>query len=186
MKRKSIFGKKQIVMAALVLALGGAVWLNMEFSGTAGGFVQTNNNTSAVKNLGDTKYVANLSEGEVVETNATPTYFSEAATARKKAREEAISLLEETLNKVDATSSAKAEATEKMTLIAKRIETEAAIETLIKAKGFENVLVVIGDNDVNVIIEKSDLLPSQTLQIQDAVTSQYKISLENIKIVNIK
>ena len=125
-------------MAALVLALGGAVWLNMEFSGTAGGFVQTTNNTSAAKNLGDTKYVANLSEGEAVQTNATPTYFSEAAAARKKARDEAISLLEETLNKLDATSSAKAVATEKMTVIAKRIETEAAIETLIKAKGFEN------------------------------------------------
>ncbi len=185
MKNKKIFGKKQILMAALVLALGGAVWLNMQYSSTAGGFV-TGSVTSTVKNLGDTKYVGNISEGETVQTAATPDYFSEAVAARKAARDEALSLLEQTVKDVNADSTAKAAATQKMAVIAECMEKEASIETLIKAKGFEKVVVVIGDNDVNVVIKSDDLLPSQTLQIQDAVTTVTEISLENIKIVNIK
>ena len=185
MKNKSIFGKKQLIMAALLLALGGAVWLNMQYSGTAGGFIN-NGGVSSNKNLGDTKYVANLNEGSAVQTAASTDYFTSAAAERKKARDEALALLEETLDKVDANSSAKQKASDDIAVIAKRIETEAAIETLIKAKGFEKALVVIGDDSVSVIVKADELLPSQTLQIQDAVTSQTKISLEKIKIVNKK
>ncbi len=185
MKNKSIFGKKQLIMAALLLALGGAVWLNMQYSGAAGGFI-TNGGASSNKNLGDTKYVANVSGETAVQTAAGTDYFTTANAERKKARDEAIALLEETLSKVDSNSSAKQKASDEITDIAKRIEQEAAIETLIKAKGFETALVVIGDDSVSVIVKADELLQSQILQIQDAVTSQTKISLENIKIVNKK
>ena len=183
MKKRKIFGAKQIVMAALLAALGGAVWLNMQYSTTAGGFVQS---TSSNKNLGDTKYVATVSEGSAVETAAANDYFKAAAADRKSAREEALALLEDTLKDADSNSEAKAEATEKMTLIAERMEMEASIETLVKAKGFEKAVAVIGDDNVTVIVAAEELLPSQILQIQDAVTSQTEISLENIKIVNKK
>jgi len=185
MKKKKIFGAKHIIAAALLLALSGAVWLNMQYSTAAGGFVSTKD-TSKDKNLGDTKYVANVSESSAIQTAATADYFSEAKADRKKSREEALALLEETLESPDIDNAAKAEATEKMTIIAERIEKEAAIETLIKAKGFEKVVVVISDNNITVIVLADELLPSQILQIQDAVTSQTEISLENIKIVNKK
>ena len=183
MKKRKIFGAKQIVMAALLAALGGAVWLNMQYSTTAGGFVQS---TSSNKNLGDTKYVATVSEGSAVETAAATDYFKTAAADRKSAREEALALLEDTLKDADSNSEAKAEATAKMALIAERMEKEASIETLVKAKGFEKAVAVIGDDNVTVIVSAEELLPSQILQIQDAVTSQTEISLENIKIVNKK
>lgn len=185
MKSKSIFGKKQIIMAALLLAVGGAVWLNMQYSGAAGGFVNTSN-TSSVKNLGDTKYVGTVEDTSAIETSAEQDFFAISAAERKNAREDAILLLEETISKVSSDKTAKQKATEEMTAIAKRMEQEASIETLIKAKGFEKVVVVIGDDNVNVIVKKDELLPSQILQIQDAVTSQTKISLEKIKIVNKK
>ena len=97
MKKKKIFGAKQVVMAALLAALGGAVWLNMQYSTTAGGFVQS---TSSNKNLGDTKYVATVSEGSTVETAASTDYFKTAAADRKNAREEALALLEDTLKNI--------------------------------------------------------------------------------------
>ena len=183
MKKRKIFGTKQIVMAALLAALGGAVWLNMEYSTAAGGFIAE---TSSTKNLGDTKYVATVSEGSALETAATTDYFKSAAADRKSSREEALALLEDTLKSVDSESEAKAEAVSKMALIAERIEKEAAIETLVKAKGFEKAIAVIGDESVTIIVSAEELLPSQILQIQDAVTSQTEISLEKIKIVNKK
>lgn len=184
MKKKKIFGVKQVVTAALLAALGGAVWLNMQYSTTAGGFVS---GASSGKNLGDTKYVGTVSDSPALETAAQSDYFKTAAAERKASREEALALLEDTLKSIDSDSEAKQLATEKMTVIAERMEKEASIETLIKAKGFEQTVVVIGDNDVTVIVSSEDeLLPSQTLQIQDAVTSQTEISLQNIKIVNKK
>ena len=185
MKKKKIFGGKQLVAAVLLAALGGAVWLNMQYSTATGGFMSTAD-TASNKNLGDTKYVANLSEPSTVQTAAESDYFDLAKADRKKSREEALALLEDTLKNVESTSEAKVKATEKMAVIAERMEKESAIETLVKAKGFEKAVVVIGDNDVSVIVLAEELLPAQILQIQDAVTSQTKISLENIKIVNKK
>ncbi len=185
MKKKKIFGVKHIITAALLLTLGGAVWLNMQYSAASGGFMTTAD-TSSKKNLGDTKYVNTESEVSALQTAAETDYFTTAAAERKKSREEALSLLEDTLKKADIDAETKAAATEKMTVIAERMEKESAIETLIKAKGFEKVIVIIGDNDTNIVVESDDLLPSQILQIQDAVTSQIEISLENIKIVNKK
>lgn len=185
MKKKKIFGTKQIVAAVLLAALGGAVWLNMQYSTAAGGFMSATD-TASNKNLGDTKYVATLSEPSAIQTAAESDYFTLAKADRKKSRDEALALLEDTIKSLDSTSEAKVKATEKMTIIAERMEKEASIETLIKAKGFEKAVVVIGDNDVSVIVPADELLPAQILQIQDAVTSQTKISLENIKIVNKK
>lgn len=185
MKKKKIFGAKHIIAAALLVALGGAVWLNMQYSSAAGGFLSTAD-ASSNKNLGDTKYVANVSDASAIQTSATADYFTTAAADRKKARDEALALLEDTLKSVESDSEAKAEATGKMALIAERMEKEAAIETLVKAKGFEKAVAVIGDRDITVIVLADELLPSQILQIQDAVTSQTEISLENIKIVNKK
>ncbi len=184
MKSKKIFGKKHIIMAALVVALGAAVWLNMEYSSLSGGFVQTGTGSSADKNLGDTKYVMTESVSEVSDSETD--YFEESRTSRKKARNESLAILEETVKSASADENAVAEATEKITQIAANVEKESAIETLIKSKGFEDVVVIIGENSVNVIVKSDKLLESQILQIQDAVTSQTEISLEKIKIVNRK
>lgn len=185
MKTKKIFGKKQLVMAALVLVLGAAVWLNMEYASGAGGFVTTGQ-TSSIKNLGDTKYVMTESVVSATETAAEATYFSEARADRKKAREDALALLEEAAADTNADAETKAAVAKSLADIADRTEKEAAVEALIKAKGFEEAVVIIGDNDVNVIVQADELLQSQILQIQDAVRSEIEISLENIKIVNRK
>ncbi len=185
MKKKKIFGKKQIVMAGLVVALAGAVWLNMEYSTDKGGFLGEDP-TSSVKNLGDTQYVMNETEGESVSANAESDYFTTAIAERESARKETLALLKETAENIKADESARKNATDKMAEIALRIEKEAAIETLVKSKGFEKAVVVIGDAGVTVIVKGEQLVNSQTLQIQDAVTSQMEISLEKIKIVAIK
>lgn len=186
MKNKKIFGKKQLVMAALVLVLGAAVWLNMEYSSGAGGFLETAK-VSSNKNLGDTKYVLNESVVSSAETAAkVDDYFTSARNEREKAREEALKLLEEAAASADAAAETKAEVAKQLTKVAKRKEQEASAEALLKAKGFSEALVIIGEKDVNVVVKSDELLQSQILQIQDAILSEIEISLENIKIVNRK
>ena len=185
MKKGKVFGKKQLIIAVMVVALGGAIWLNMEYSSQNGGF--TNNITSSTdKNLGDTKYVGT---DNAIETNAPAEddYFETAKKDRETARTDAVKLIEESLKNAKITDEEKSAAMAKLTAAAKAVEQEANIETTLKAKGFKDVLCIISDKNATVIVRSDDgLISSETLQIQDAVTSGSDVTLENIKIVTEK
>lgn len=200
MKKGSIIGKRQIVLAVLVAALGVAVWLNMKFASTDGGFDITGALNSS-KYLGDAQYVGNpsvdQSGGETAPTgedgeSTLPTsgsqedYFTNARKDRENTRKEALELLQDTLTDVKSDSAAKEKAVEKAAEIAARMDKETSIENLLKAKGFADAVVMIGDSDVNVVVKAEELVTSQTMQIQDAVQSQTKVELNNIKIVSVK
>ena len=59
------FGKRQLVLAALVVALGAAVYLNWQFSDNRD-LLATNTVTSSQKELGEAQYVNNsVSGGDV-------------------------------------------------------------------------------------------------------------------------
>ena len=61
---------------------------------------------------------------------------------------------------------------------------EKVIENLIKAKGFEEALVFITDNSVNVIIEAEKLADSDVAKILDIVITETKVDIKNVKIQN--
>ncbi|MDR2655614.1 MAG: SpoIIIAH-like family protein [Oscillospiraceae bacterium] len=72
-----VFGKKQIVMATLILALGAAVYLHSTLSGKNGGLIEETGagvseaadlSASSAKNYGDTQFVAAAQNGEAAET----------------------------------------------------------------------------------------------------------------------
>ena len=178
MKKGKVFGKGQAVLALMVLVLGAAVWLNMKFSSTN-------------KYLGEATYVNSKKEtSSAVETSAkadTKTdYFADAKKGRKTALENAKKTVEELLDTDNLTEEDKKTAMQKINEIAATIEKENNIETLLKAKGFEKAVVVIGDKNINVVVKSDGLTTAQTLQIQDIVTSESEVELGNIKIVTVK
>ena len=75
---------------------------------------------------------------------------------------------------------------EKLTSAAKAITQEADIETELKAKGFDEVLAMINDQNATIIVRSDGLSSSDTLKIQDAVVQKADIKLENIKIITVK
>lgn len=174
MKKGKVFGKGQIAVAVMVLALGAAIWLNAKYL------------PSEAKYLGEASYVSNSSE-EAVETSAKvqEDYFSKAKSEREKAREEAVETIEETLKNDKLSDADKKSALAKIEEIGDRIERESNIESLLKAKGFEKTLAVISDTGISVVVESDGLTSAQTLQIQDIVTEQTNIKLNNIKIIPI-
>lgn len=180
MKKGKVFGKKHVMLALMLLALGGAVWLNMRFSSTE-------------KYLGEAKYVSDdiSDSGEAIQTGAKveqqeEDYFKSARNDRQKALTEAQELTEETLKSADISDAEREKALESTNAFAQRIEKANNIETVLKAKGFQEVVVIIGESDVNVIVKSDGITTTQTLQIQDVVTSQTDIALSNIKIVSVK
>ena len=180
MKKGKVFGKSQIAVTAMVLALAAAIWLNMKYTPSSG------------KYLGEASYVNNTSsESEAVQTSAkaeekSEDYFSTAKKERENARKEAQELIEETLKSDKLTEEDKKSAVAKTEEIADRMDSETNIVALLKAKGFEQALAVISVTGISVVVKSEGLTSAQTLQIQDIVTSETNIPLSNIKIVPIK
>lgn len=175
MKKGKVFGKTQIALAVMIVALGTAIWLNMEYSAVP----TANNSDASSKFLGQAEYV----NAEVEEEDLTDIYFAKLKKERKEAREESIGIIEESLANTNLSADDREKLLLKSENFAERTEKEAAIETILKAKGFYYVVVVIGDEDVNIVILSDKLENSETAQIRDAVMSQTDFNASKIKII---
>ena len=82
------FGKRQLVIASLVVALGAAVYLNWQFSDTSGIEV-SENEASSVKQLGQTTYVNTELSTQEASNNKSSDNKKETSEASDKKSEEA-------------------------------------------------------------------------------------------------
>ena len=64
-------------------------------------------------------------------------------------------------------------------------EKETAAEILLEAKGFDDVVVSIADDAVDVVVNASELTEAQRAQIEDIVVRKTGIAPENIVISTI-
>ncbi len=175
MKKGKVLGKSQLTVALMVVALGAAIWLNTKYL------------PSDTKYLGEASYVSTSSEGDAVQTSAKADtdYFATAKKDRERAREDAIELIEETLDNDKLKEGDKKSALAKVEEIANRMEQESNIEALLKGKGFKQALAIINDNGISVAVKSEGLTSQQTLQIQDVIIGETEIPLAQIKIIPI-
>lgn len=179
-----IFGKKQVLLATLIVALGLAVYLNYYFSTQSPDVIDTNTSNVSKDNLGDAQYV----NGSAVTDNSdnssadTDDYFAQARLNRENARTEALDVIKEMMNDVKATDEIKKEAADKAAAVAAAIEQESKIESLIKAKGFADCVVYIEGENCNVVVKSEGLKPQESVQITEIVTTQSNIVAQNISI----
>ncbi len=176
MKKGKVFGKGQITVAVMLLALGGAIWLNTKYL------------PSDTKYLGEASYVSGtLDEDNTVETAAkaesSKDYFETAKKDREQAREDAAEAIEELLDSKNLSAEDKKSALAKIEAFGANIEKESNIEALLKAKGFDKALAIIGDSGISIVVKSEGLTSQQTLQIQDIVMGETDIPLSNIKII---
>lgn len=186
--------KRHFILAALVLALGAAVYLNWQFSENKE--LTSTNILSSAKELGQAQFVNNTpkedsnnikenkpeddSKEKKEESND---YFSKAKTARQKARSEATDTIKEILDDAKSTEETKSEAIKQAAFIAKTIEQETNIENLIKAKGFEECLTFIQNDECSVVVKGEPLNETTAISIKDIVCGQGGITPDKIKIV---
>ncbi len=111
-------------------------------------------------------------------------YFMESRLNTTIEREKIVSLLNEMINnEMTDENNRKAANDHKLKLI-DIMNKEKIIENLIKAKGFEEALVFITDNSVNVIVEAEKITDSDMAKILDIVMRETKVPFDNIKILN--
>lgn len=176
MKKGKVLGKGQITVAVMLLALGAAIWLNTKYL------------PSDTKYLGEASYVSKTEDSGAVETAAktdktNSDYFATAKKEREETRKTASDTVEELLDSKNLSEEDKKSALAKIEKLGTDIEKENNIENLLKAKGFEKSLAIIGDNGITVVVKSEGLTSVQTLQIQDIVTNETDIPLNNIKII---
>lgn len=174
MKKGKVIGKKQLILAVMVLALGAAMWFNMRYSG---------GNT---KYLGEAQFVDN-SSSDAVETSAPINdYFASAKQERDATQNEALETITEAIKAAGGDQSKLQSAADASAKLSEKQLKQSNIENLLKAKGFADALAIIGDNDINIIVRAEALDNAATLQIQDIAATQTGFSLDKIKILTVK
>ena len=186
MKMNMIISKKHIVLSALVLALSVAVYLNWEYVKTNG---DTFENTSKVAVDGAVEETASPGgeDGKTGETAAYgEAYFAEAKLSRTKARDEAADALKYMLEDANLTTDQMTQLTIEAADIAKSIETEGKIENLIKAKGFQECMVYLADDKIDVLVKCSGMTDSEAAQIKDVILGEVAVPDSSISIIEIQ
>ena len=177
MKMSVILGKKQIVLASLVTILGIAVYLNYVFAGTGStDLLSASSATSETENYGE----AQLTSAEPVDTGSD--YFESARLERRKARDEAIETLAQTLGADEMTDDEKELAAEKALQVSAQIESENKIETLVKAKGFTECLAYVDDGSARVIVQTDGLTAETANQIKNIIVEETGLSADCISV----
>ena len=184
-----IFGKKQVLLATLIVALGLAVYLNYYFANKAPTVPTGTGTSSSDKNLGDAQYVGNpstVSGGDTSTTEDPSDYFVQARLNRENARQEQLDIVKDMMNDVKATDEVKKQAAEKAAAIAQAVEQESKIESLIKSKGFADCVVYIEGENCSIVVRSEGLKPQESVQITEIVTTQSNIVAQNINIGTVK
>lgn len=204
MKASMIIGKKQIVLASLVLVLAAAVYVNWLFARTdkqdyditaelsSGSVTETetvvNAPTEDAVQQTDASAQKHLGESELVDSKsvASENYFALAAVAKLQARDEAIDTISLVLNDENADEASKTAASDKAMQLSENIETETAIENLIKSKGFEECMVYLNGDSANVVVRCADMDSAKATQIKELVLTESNILAENISIIDLQ
>ena len=178
-KAKKFFSSKSlrsVVVVAAVLLVGLAVYLNYRwFYDPVGSLGYGDNNMD--DNIGDE---SEETGGELENEND---YFAATVLTRNQSRDEAIDVLKLVSENASSSEEAKADAAAKISQIAVDIQNEANIETLVKAKGFEECVAIIADGAASVIVKSEGLQANEAAQILAIVYETTGISPESISII---
>ncbi len=179
------FKKKYIIISALVLALGAAVYLNWSFS-DAGTLL-----SPASRELGEATHVsasiASADEAARVskELSDAQQYFAKAKNERKQTEDALLSEAKEVLSLTEGTDDAKQEAAAQLSKLEDRIAAESNIENILCGKGFSECVCFLSDEGCSVAVLHQELEDVGALIVKDTVLSQTSLEFNNITIVEI-
>ena len=175
LKLNAIIGKKHILLAALVLSLSLAVYLNWAYNDNS---VKTAAEGQADKNFGDAQFVDNFSgNGEA--------FFAEAKQTRQKSRDEAVTTLKQLIESEEVSAEQKSQLALKTADMAEAIEKEGKIENLIKAKGFMECMVYYDTERVDVVVKTNGLESDEVAKMKDIIIKEVDVPSENIAIIEV-
>ena len=177
-------GKKELMLFALVLALGAAIYLNWQFSSVP---IDTPTSADAQENSGlgvaelvNSQYLEYVTDEQPSVNNTAASVLSQARIDRQNSRDEAIGLLEDILSDSNTDAETKQQAVNEASVIARNMLEESDIESILRAKGIEDVVVCISSDSCSVMVTD---VQDYSLIIQEAVMSQTDFTPDSINII---
>lgn len=185
--KSKVFKRNAIILTVLMFVCV-AVYLNWTYGEKAGADETMNAKQSESETAED---VGLYYEEEDVETGSDALisdYFSEAKLTRQQARDSAVGVLKEALELETVSQEENDKTLESISVMASYSVSEAEMETLIKAKGFDDCVVFLSDDSVIVAVPApaEGLSTASVSRITDIVLSETELSLEQIKIIEVK
>ncbi len=178
------FKKRGAVYSVVALMLCVAVYLNWSYNkGDKNAEEVTSLEAGLLHGLSDTEH----SEEQPVSQTTDTAYgfFASARLSRDKARDEALGILNATLENESATQQARDEAAAAIQVMAQGALQESRIEGLITAKGYAQCVVYVNTNGINVIISKTEngLTDADAARIKEIVIEETGVTADKIKII---
>lgn len=175
-------GKRNLIIIGVVLLIGVAVWLNwMLFAGSDDDGYTGYENPAGMDGGGKDTDAAGGADTDAA--NKPDSYFASTQVNRQRARDEALEVLQSVVENASSDDATKTQALAEISQIAKEMEAESNIETLIIAKGFEQCVAVISGGKADIVVNAADLTPSDIAIINEIVYDQSGIKPANVNIV---
>ncbi len=198
---KKLFRKNQFVVTFLAVLIAVAGYLNYANNLDKSKEVkQVDNNTyesvyseddlltsdEDIESLDDEEETAE--PGEAVLTNGTSlnSYMVQAKLNREQTRSKNKETLLEVINNNDVSAKEKKSAVKSMVKLTENTEIENNIETLLKAKGFSDIIVTINDEQADVVLSGSEVSDDKRAQIEDVIKRKTNLSVDDITITPAK
>ena len=176
-------------MGILVVLLIITGYLNLIYNQNilnSGDAIQTSDQRDVIADKDSGNEPANGDDENVRASDAAPKFgkfFVDYRTERQNTRKEEIEYIREILDNPESDLEIKKEAQAQLLEITNSMEKELSMEALIKAKGFNEAVVIMHRDSVNVIVDKQELKPEEVAQILDIVKRESGQEAENIKII---
>lgn len=123
------------------------------------------------------------SEVSSIQTNvSTDDYYASSKLERDKMYSQMLETYQKILESTTISQEQKAISEQEISKINQTKNAIMIAENLISTKGFNNSVIFVNDNSVNVVVKAENLGTEQIAQIQNIVSRELKVELENIHI----
>lgn len=173
-KKPFKLARRHVVIGCAVLLVAVALALNFTLFGGVQGTVDEAPPAGDGTGTGDST---------VTDTTTVDGYFSATQVSRQRARDEALEVLQGVVDNENADEATKTGALLEIAQLAKEMEAEANIESLVLSKGFAQCVAIVNDDACSVVVSGSELQPNQISQINEIVYEQTGILPVNIRII---
>lgn len=116
--------------------------------------------------------------------SVTQTFFASARSEREATRESEFLSLDAIVNSESSSASAKQTAEEQKLKLIERMEMELALETAIKARGYDDAIVTIGDGGITVVVDGEPLTDIECNKILYIVVTEAKCDANDVRVLN--
>lgn len=189
--------KNQVIITALAIMIAVAGYIN--YAGNISDIISVSSKSgSKVVNTStdDTIFTEEEPDDESLEEpgsviltsgqGVSSSVISEAKLNREQIRAKNTENLTNIVNDTAIDKASKTEAINELAKIAEYSEKEAAIELLLKAKGFNDVVASVAEDSVDIVINQQTLENSQKAQIEDIAKRKTGVTSDKITINVIK